>query len=136
MEDNQHTDEVFIISVDGVHCQMNEPIHPTKSKNPKFYSHKFNQAGVNYELGISVFYNRLVWMNGPFRAAKHDITVFRTKGLKDMIPDGKIVIGDNGYRGEKGVVSTPNAHDPKELRHFKSRARARHETFNSQLKNF
>jgi len=46
------------------------------------------------------------------------------------------VIGDNGYRGERGVVSTPNAHDPEELRKFKSRARARHESFNGRIKNF
>jgi hypothetical protein len=30
---------VFLISV-GVHCTTNEPIHPTLSKNPKYYSHK------------------------------------------------------------------------------------------------
>ncbi len=52
---------------------MNEPKHPTMSKNPAFYSHKFGSAGLNYELGISVFENKLVWMNGPFKAGKPDI---------------------------------------------------------------
>ena len=33
---------VFIITVDGVHCRIHEPKHPTLSKNPQFYSHKFN----------------------------------------------------------------------------------------------
>jgi hypothetical protein len=42
----------FLITVDGVHCHVSEPKHPTQSKNPWFYSHKFNQAGVDYELGI------------------------------------------------------------------------------------
>jgi len=75
-------------------------------------------------------------MNGPFPAGNPDINVFR-QGLKEKIPAGKMVIGDNGYRGEKNIISTPNnAHDPAELRKFKSRARARHETFNSRLKNF
>ena len=49
---------VFIITVDGVHCRIHKPKHPTLSKNPQFYSHKFNQAGVNYELGLSVIKNR------------------------------------------------------------------------------
>jgi DDE superfamily endonuclease len=119
-----------------VHCRVGEPKHPTQSKNPKYFSHKFNQAAVGYELGLSVFDNRLVWMNGPFPAADHDIKVFREKGLKEMIPVGKKIIGDNGYRGENAIIRTPNAHDPAELRKFKSRARARHESFNARVKNF
>jgi hypothetical protein len=123
--------------VDGVHCRINEPKHPTMSKNPAYYSHKFESAGLNYELGISVFENKLVWMKGPFKAGTPDITVFREKGLMDKIPVGKKVIADKGYRGEKErTTSVPNSHDSKELGKFKSRARARHETFNGRIKNF
>jgi hypothetical protein len=102
---------------------VDEPKHPTLSKNPRFYSHKFKQAGVDYELGISVHHNSLVWMNGPFPAGDHDINVFRSKqGLKAKIPTGKKVIGDKGYIGEKAIISTPNSHDPAELQKFKSHA--------------
>jgi hypothetical protein len=117
-----------------VHCRVDEPKNPTISKNPKYYSHKFKQAALDYEIGLSVYENRLVWMNGPFPAGQHDITIFR-KDLNDMIPAGKKVIGDKGYRGEN-CVSTPSSHDPAELRKFKSRARARHESFNARIKNF
>lgn len=126
---------VFIISVDGVHCKVNEPIHPVYSKNPKYYSHKSNGPALDYELGISVFDNKLVWMKGPKPAATHDITVYR-EALKNKIPAGKRAIGDNGYRGEPNTISAPNSHDSKELRRFKSRARARHESFNARIKNF
>jgi DDE superfamily endonuclease len=119
-----------------VHCRVNEPKHANQSKDPSYYSHKFKQSGLDYELGISVFDNALVWMNGPFKAGRHDMQIFRTEGLKDIIPVGKKVIGDNGYRGEKAVVSTPNSHDPVDVRKFKSRARARHESFNGRIKNF
>jgi hypothetical protein len=132
---NDEDNPIFIISVDGVHCHVNEPRHPTLSKNPKYYSHKSGQAGVDYELGISVFENRLVWMNGPYKASVHDITIFRDK-LMAKIPAGKKVIGDKGYRGEKAIISTPNSHDPPDVRHFKSRARARQESFNSRIKFF
>ena len=44
----------------------------------------------------------------------------------------KKMIGDRGYNGAN--VSTPNPMDSKELAKFKSRARLRHETFNSRLK--
>jgi DDE superfamily endonuclease len=80
--------------------------------------------------------SRIVWMNGPFPAAKPDIKIFREDGLKDKIPMGKRAIADNGYRGEPAVISTRNPHEPPASRKFKRRARCRQETFNSRLKNF
>ena len=38
---NDGTLPIFLYSVDGVHCRVNEPFHPTLSKNTKMYSHKF-----------------------------------------------------------------------------------------------
>ena len=72
---------VFLLTVHGIHCLIEEPQHPTKSKDRSDYSHKFKTAGVDYEIGLSVYDNRLVWMNGPMRASRHDITVFRRAGL-------------------------------------------------------
>jgi hypothetical protein len=126
----------FLLSVDGIHCQIFEPKHPTLSKDKSFYSHKFNQSGLDYELGIAAYESKLVWMNGPFKASRHDVTIFRRAGLNEKIPQGHKVIADSGYSGESIVVSTPNAHDPRLLCKFKSRARARHESFNGKLKNF
>ena len=95
---HDNTVPVFLYSVDGVHCRTNETIHPTLAKNTKLYSHKFNQAGVGYELAISLYDNALVWTNGPFLGSKHDITIFReTGGLKDKTPFGKRGVADNGY---------------------------------------
>ena len=75
-------------------------------------------------------------MNGPFKASKHDVTIFRSDVLMDMIPPGHRMIADNGYRGEAVVVSAPSSYDPKVLRKFKSRARARQESFNGHIQNF
>lgn len=130
---------MFLLTVDGVHCQIHEPMHPTKSKDSSYYSHKFKRSALNYELGISVYDNALVWLNGPTKASEHDITLFRSQnGLKTMIPEGKRVIADRGYNSkrETAVLSTPNSSDPAEVRKFKSRARARHESFNAKIKNF
>jgi hypothetical protein len=77
------------------------------------YSHKLKQAGVNYELGISVFVNALLlWMNGPFKTRQHDITIFQHAGLQMQIPQGHCTIGNSGGIGESTVISTPYAHDP------------------------
>ena len=138
---------VFLLTVDGVHCQVHEPIHPTKSKDSSYYSHKFKRAALNYELGISVYDNALVWLNGPSKASQHDITIFRSpNGLKELIPEGKRAIGDRGYASKRdtnyaskrdtNVLSTPNSSDPNEVRKCKSQARARHESFNCKIKNF
>ena len=94
-------------------------IHPTLAKNTKLYSHKFNQAGVDYELALSIRDSSLVWIAGPFVGSKHDVTVFRECGLKDKTPDSRKGIADQGYRGEKYILCTPNSHDTLELRTFK-----------------
>jgi hypothetical protein len=111
------------------------------SKNPEWYSHKFKQAAVDYEIAISVFTQQVVWISRPHPASKHDISIFRGKNneeeaLKDKMPPGKLAIGDNGYRGERGMISTPSSHDPPEVRRLKGRARARQETFNARIKTF
>jgi hypothetical protein len=81
-------------------------------------------------------WHHLVWISGPHKASKHDITIFR-EGLKHIIPAGKCTIGDTGYQGEPNAVSTPNRlHDAVAVKRFKGSARSRHECFNSRLKNF
>lgn len=130
-------DDIWGPSVDGVHSCMTEPQHPIWSQDPKWYSHKYNKAGAGYELGISISTNRLVWMNGPFRAGLNDVTIFTKKGLKAKLQAcGKKAIGDGGYSGHTQQMSTPNSHDSKQVFKFKSRALKRHEKFNGMLKTF
>lgn len=139
-------EETHIISVDGVHCRINEP----RMNNPGsvHYSHKFNGAGVGYELGIAIFSNRLVWIAGPFPASRHDLTVFRGGKLNEpkdpnalifKIPQGKKGIGDSAYTaeaGENGKMEVSRSEDLPDVKKFKARAKARHETFNGRLKAF
>jgi hypothetical protein len=139
-------DEVHIITIDGVHCRIEEPrVHNPGSAH---YSHKFNAAGVGYEIGIAIYSSRLVWIAGPFPASRHDLTIFRggkpdedkdPNALIFSIPAGKKAIADSAYSAEAGdggtiVISRPG--DPPDLRRFKARAKARHETFNGRLKSF
>lgn len=124
-----------LLTVDGVHARRNEVTHFKWSKNPKYYSHKFKTAAVNYEIAIHLFESRVVHIRGPTPASKPDITIFRQE-LLGKIPDGHLAIGDKGYLGESEKLMTPNSHDSAEVRKFKGRARARHETFNKKLKRF
>jgi hypothetical protein len=137
---------IFLVSVDGVHCRFNEPKHPTKMKNKTFYSHKFDEAGLAYELACSVFGDNLVWMDGPFPASSNDAGIFsgkergrkkRKEALIDKIPEGHKAIADNGYKGDFGGKLTKSSSlDSENLRRLKSRAKARQESFNARIKNF
>lgn len=131
-------DDIWVLTVDGIHSWTSEPGHPEWSQDRTFYSHKHGKAGLDYELGISIATQHLVWMNGPFRAGLNDKAVFaQPGGLKAKLRAmGKKGIGDNGYTGHHEQVSTPNSHDSKEVALFKSRALKRHEKFNGLIKNF
>jgi hypothetical protein len=93
--------------VDGTHCVTRELKHPFLSKDLKLYSHKFHKPGVDYEIALDLWKDRVVWVNGPFPASEGNLTIFREKGLKDKIPFGMLGVGENGYRGGGGVLSTP-----------------------------
>jgi hypothetical protein len=124
-----------VMSVDGTHCPIDEPSHQYMSKDPAYFSHKLNHAGLSYEIGLSLTEMRIVWVCGPFPAAMSDVTIFRTKMIHH-IPDGKYVIADKGYRGEPKVISYSNPDDEDHINLYKRRARARHETINSKIKTF
>jgi hypothetical protein len=135
-DDNFGTD-IWVLTVDGTHCWIQEPQHPTWSQDSKYFSHKFGKAGVNYELGISLADGHLVWMRGPFKAGLNDVIIFTKKGLKAKLrATGKMAIGDGGYSGHPYQISTPNWHDSKKCNKFKSRALKRHERFNGLTKAF
>jgi hypothetical protein len=130
-------DDIWALTVDGTHCWIREPQHPTWSQDPERCSHKFDEAGVNHELWMSMSEDRLVWMNGPFKAGMNDVTIFKQKGLKTKVWDsGKKAIGDGGCSGHTLQISTPNSHDSKQVFKFKSRALKRQEKFNELTKNF
>ena len=101
--------DIWVLSVDGVHCWIEEPEHPTWSQDTSFFSHKYNKAGIGYELGLHFWLSMLIWMNGPHKAGKPDVWVFDIKGLRQKLSEvGKKAIGDLGYRGRQQYVSVPN----------------------------
>jgi hypothetical protein len=135
---NFEDNEVFVISVDGVHCQVQEV---RRAPGSKWYSHKHNLASVLYELGIAIRQNQLVWINGPFPASQHDITTFWSanepaNGLKAKIPDGKRAIGYSGYKGESDKVSITREGHSDNIRKYCGQVKSRHKTLNSCLKGF
>jgi hypothetical protein len=117
----------------GLSAGINKPrTRPSAS----WYSQKYNNAGLTYELGTSIQKNQLVWINSPFRAGTSDLQMFQMEGgLKSKIPANKRFIGDSGYPNEP-QISHHNMFDNPMVRTFKKRARAHHQAFNGRIKNF
>jgi hypothetical protein len=131
-------EDIFIISVDGVHCRVQEV---RKDPSAKWFDHKSHGAGLAYELGIAIRSGKLVWIKGPFPASTHDVTIFRDEdnpdnSLKQFIGEQQRAIGDSGYSGEPNKVSITRPGDSAEVKKFKARVKSRHETFNGRLKCF
>lgn len=132
-DDGQPEEEIFVVSVDGVHCTISEP---RKMPSSKWFSHKTHGPAVGYEIAISLQRNQVVHVSGPFPAGVPDITIFRSEGgLKSKLPEGKYATADRGYRGEP-QLRIPNVRDAPLVKEFKKRSQARHETFNARLKSF
>ena len=147
--------ETFVVSVDGVHCAVNEP---RLMPSDMWFSHKEGGAGVVYELGVHIRLNQITWVNGPFKAGYPDSSIFLGEhaervpkkigddgkdrdevyeSLYDKIPAGKKAVADRLYKGkclEKCAIR--NDLDTAAARQFKKRVRARHENLNARIKNF
>ena len=89
-----------------------------------------------YEIGVSLFESRIVWISGPIQGAEHDLTIFQKDGgLKSKLSNTCKAIGDKGYVGDE-KVSIKNQFDSDEVKLFKRKARARHEELNGRSKEF
>ena len=128
--------DIWVCSVDGTHVWVHEVAHEEFSLDPEYFSHKHNKSGLTFELGVSLREQRLLWVNGGFKAGRNDKQIFVEEGLRDLLSaSGKRAIGDSGYEGYH-EVSIPNSIDRRNVRKFKTRALKRHEKVNGYLKVF
>jgi hypothetical protein len=107
-------------------------------KGNAFASHKYaGKSALRYELGISIFVGDLVWIQGPYPAGKYTDIIIFNKVLTNFLEPGERVEADDGNRGHANKIKCPkNDVNPTENLVMQGRARARHETFNGQLKNW
>ena len=47
-------DDIWIMTINGTHVWLYEPGHDKFSMDSGYFSYKFNKAGINYKLGISI----------------------------------------------------------------------------------
>jgi hypothetical protein len=126
-------DDIFVGVVDGTHSRCFKPSHPEFPFDASYKSHKLGKDGLAYEVMLDMKGNP-IWINGPYPAGLPDIAIYNAQ-LGQIIPAGKLVIGDKGYQGP-ATCSVPNAYDTYDVREFKRGHRARMEQYNGRLKNF
>jgi hypothetical protein len=77
----EESNDIWVMSVDGAHCWIDEPRHEESSRDKNLLA-RVRKAGMNYELGVAINDSKLVWMNGPFKAGANDMKLFCEAGLK------------------------------------------------------
>lgn len=123
-------------TVDGTQARGNEPRDDGMRRNPKNHCHKCNFAGVNFQLALAAWANRVLCVRAD-PGATHDLTAVRQHFI-GVVPAGCRVIADSGRTGksenEKKIFSVGNGMDDEGVALFKACARARQEVLNSQIK--
>lgn len=77
----------------------------------------------------------IAWVSPPYRGSVGDSTIFKRQ-LRNHVPDGYSVIVDSAYGIEDNKVAPATEFDSEQVRAFKKRALARHETANKRIKDF
>jgi hypothetical protein len=130
-----NTHDRCLVTVDGTHFHIKNQHQKVTCKYIKaWFSHKFNAAGVSYEVAICIKTGDIVWIHGPFPAATHDLTIFQYK-LKDLLLPFELAMTDRGYRGD-GKCLTPYHAFNNQHKRAMAALRARHETVNRRFKTF
>ena len=129
-------------SVDCTDCQFQQILidnprrQGRKTINKKLYSYKIKKPALRYEVAISLWEDRIVWVNGPYLPGEfNDLQIFR-HSLIHMLEPNERVIADKIYRAEapEKVICDGMIGDY-DLDILK-RAEGRHENLNRRLKQF
>lgn len=98
------------------------PILEQSPFDGKCFRHKFREAGLQYEIAVSIISGNIVWVNAVF-----------SNNLKQKLSNGERVVADQGYRDTSCLLTSQIS--PSDARAH-ANIRARHETINRSLNIF
>ena len=99
----------------------------------RWYSHKFNAAGVRYEIGLRLINPIITWVCGPYPCGDWpDLRIARAV-YTQMIEPGEMTLADDTYRD---VLYFIHPHGNPESVQKQKQFMARHETVNGRMKSF
>ena len=138
---NRYKDDIgndYLFAVDCVDVEVNEPWPYCKATSGVWYSQKFNEPGVRYEVATSIRCGDICWVQGPVPCGKqNDLQIFKT-GLRHCLDENERVEADSGYKAlDPEFCKTPSGlTTSKERKKMQSIVRARHETVNKRFKQW
>ena len=98
-------EDLVTIVVDTTVCPIERPGSQYGELQRFYYSGKHHYHCVKYEVALCRKTNRVVWVSPQVRGAMHDVTVFRTMGLKDNLLPQELALADKGYVGDEKVMA-------------------------------
>ena len=129
-----------LMSIDCTDCKIHlDKGTSNKSVKRAFWSFKFRNSGLRYEVGVCIKSGYIVWLHGPFPCGRYnDIMIFR-HCLSDSLDRGERVECDDGYRGEAPSQCVVPKHAWTRNSAWAKQSglvRARHEIINKRLKDY
>lgn len=117
--------------LDGTDVKCTEPV----PRGSIWWSHKYNGAGLRYEVAMCIATGDIVWFNGPFPPCNMSDREIFDLHLDQHLIEGEGVEADSGYTGRVNIF-TPGVGKTRNARKQKSQARARLESTNGLFKVF
>lgn len=91
--------------IDCTRCKVKAP----GDSHWEYYSHQDRSNALKYEVVVGFTGDqRIIWANGPYKAALPDRSVYLDKLLQNLESD-EVLLGDKGYIGASNVI-TPHKH--------------------------
>jgi hypothetical protein len=92
------------MALDGTECWIERPLDNTVQKH--YYSGKKRKHTIKYEIGVQLQSGKIVWLAGGVPGSVHDITLYRSCGLRSYLLPGEMILADKGYIGDD-IIITP-----------------------------
>lgn len=126
-----------LVSVDGVDFLFKGRKLDSGEPDPSYYSYKFRNSALRYEVAVSIRTSNIVWISGPYLPGVfNDLMIFR-HGLIAYLDPNERVEADDIYKAEPLYCKCPHSLTAREdQQRMRGRLRRRHEKINIFLKNF
>ena len=101
-----------------------------------FFSQKFNDSALRYEVGVGIISGFICWISGPWAPGLYnDVQIFR-QALKTHLEQFERIEADDGNIGKAPLkVKCPaSVVESEERKMLMTRVRRRHETVNRRFK--
>lgn len=98
---------------------------------PAYFSHKFKDAGVRYDVALNIATGDIVYWGGGYPAGQYPDLVIARMGIIPLLRPGEKIIADKGYADTNYFIF------PTDLRGDNSlikKVTARHENINARLR--